>query len=261
MYQLNGLVKDMGGWMKMLGIDWKSTDSDARAEALRKSVPVYGTGTESSTGTGEARTALLRQQQLQRDYIDGLIADGVGKQELDAALADMEKMKSAQLAANQWSDGMLTIGNNIDDTFWKMREKSADGDAARASFEESTAMLANSFQSALEVHNQGQLNYIAMLASKSTSLQTALLSAKDMTAEGFEELAKLTETSAKKFSEDARAMSKSMSADKPPPAAVNIGSATFNLFQYFDDDPDCVAIVFHRDVVQAATSRKSAQLR
>lgn len=131
-----------------------------------------------------------------------------------------------------------------------------------ASQDANVAVLANGFQAAMAAGNTGTQQYIASLLAKSEALQLAFLQSSAMTAEGFDGLAEMVAGQAKGFADKLKQKADFApgSAAKPdvPKIAFN-GGQSFKIQQDFrDEDPDRIAIVFQKGILESAERRLQA---
>jgi len=136
-----------------------------------------------------------------------------------------------------------------------------DSAEIQGKLDEQVQAIATGFSAAMQAHNEGAGQYIATMLGKSTTLQDAFLRSADLTAEGFEQLAKLVEGSSGSFAEKLREIAGMKSGATTPaaPKVVMTGGQTFKIEQNFrDQDPDRVALVFERDLMKLAERRLQA---
>lgn len=147
----------------------------------------------------------------------------------------------------------------VADVFRRLEETGGVGDL---DVSKPVAMIDEGFTAAMKSNNVAVQQYIADILVKSKSLQGAFLQASGLTAEGFESLASLVEGASKEFADKLKqvaSIESAKSAAKPEAPKVVFNGATINIKQDFrNQDPDRVAIVFRRDIAQAATRRYSA---
>lgn len=122
--------------------------------------------------------------------------------------------------------------------------------------------VGSSFTKAMNAQNVGAQQYIANLLAKSEGLQSAFLASANLTSEGFEALASMVESQSSEFAELLRgraAEGKKSAATPAAPKIVMTGGQTFNVKQDFrDQDPDRVAIMFEKGIVQTIERRLGA---
>lgn len=122
------------------------------------------------------------------------------------------------------------------------------------------SVISRQFQAAQEANNQGAMQYIANLLTRSQELRQAFLQSADMTSEGYKWLADLTQQSAGEFSDSLKRLAEEAAKKEKKTASAPIvnfnGGQTFKIQQDFrDQDPDKVFYVMQRDVLAAATRR------
>lgn len=122
------------------------------------------------------------------------------------------------------------------------------------------------YTTAWQTHNEGAMKYIANMLGQSKAMREAFLTSADMTAEGFQSLAKTVRELGADFSEEfggqlsniAKAEMELKAKNAAPQVNFN-GGQVFKIQQDFrDQDPDRVVVSFEKRFTQAAVSRVQA---
>jgi hypothetical protein len=227
---------------------------------------------ETQGGKSEAE----QDQDARKRYFEGMAANPTmgamdargmkGFEEIRAAyIATAQELGEDARAAGQLADKAWAAHRAVREMVGPVEEAAKMFDAFDASLKagmipdeasiatsaQLVSQVAGSFTKALEVQNAGAQKYIADLMIKSEGLRNAFLAGADLTAEGFEALAKLVEGGSKDFADmlRGRAAEKGGGATPAAPKIVMNGGQTFKVQQDFrDQDPDRVALVFERDI-------------
>lgn len=266
--QMVGLEKETG----------KESTRGAAIGALLGGLPAMAVGALVGGNMAEERKAAEARLRALEQWKENASFEEWTDQELQ----HLEKVRDA-LKANAKEVGKTTIEiDQMANEVWRAREANANlvkpmREAAQSFqdlFKQEGGMvdveqqnqlintIASGFQNAQSVQNQGAMVYVASLLTKSKDLQTAFLQSANMTAEGFNSLADLVQDKAGDFAESLRGLGKAEAAKASKPEMPKIhmsGGQTFKIQQDFrDQDPDRVAIAFHRDVSRAAVARIAA---
>ncbi len=121
-------------------------------------------------------------------------------------------------------------------------------------------VIANVFSQAMAAQDAGAQAYVANLLAKSQVLQTAFLMSSEMTGAGFDALADLVQGQAEGFADKLRQKADLIGGTKADVPKVQFnGGQSFKIQQDFrDEDPDKIALVFTKGVLDSAEKRLQA---
>jgi hypothetical protein len=172
-------------------------------------------------------------------------------------------VKAARDAARAASDeaDAIEIAAQKATTYSEALKRGVSSDAIVEGMAQSVGVISSAFAKAQGAANQGAEKYVADLLLGSKTLQGAFLEAGKLSAEGFEELAKLVEGGSGDFAKALRERGASArKVGSPSPPTINMtGGQTFKIQQDFrDQDPDRVAIALEEGIGRLVTRRVAA---
>lgn len=252
----------VGAWA--LAIDqWKKLmdetgggKSEAEQDQAARKTSLEGMIAKPDAGQWNAKS-LKGFEDLRKAYVDGATALG---EDSRVAGEFADKAYRAHLAFRQTVQPVEEAGAAIDKLAIAAQFFPEEAGQMSEQTDTAVAAIAGAFTKASAAHNDAATAYIANMLTKSTEVQKAFLMSADLTAEGFDALAKLVEGSSMGFADKLREIGgEKARGGAGTPAAPTIqmtGGQTFNIKQDFrDQDPDRVFVTFETDVMKAATRR------
>jgi hypothetical protein len=230
---------------------------------------------ETNGGKGDNRMSFEALQERFQEMIDNPDS-GVWD---DRQLASFEHMRenitrlAEELGENSSAAGALADAafnahramrnqlEGIDAIAQSLESLDTGSDEGIATEKAGVDIIANVFTQAMTASDAGTQAYIANMLAKSQALQNAFLMSSDMTGAGFDALAELVKGQAEGFADKLRQKADlAGSSAKPDVPKVQFnGGQSFKINQDFrDEDPNKVALVFTKGVLDAAEKRLQA---
>ncbi len=197
------------------------------------------------------QAAIQNFDHMRKSLVD--LAGSVGE---SSAVAG--QLADAAYAAHQGVRAML---QPLDDVAHSLEQMDQNGADAMESSKAGVDVLANVFSQAMAAGDAGTQAYVANLLAKSQALQTAFLVSSDMTAGGFDALAELVKGQAEGFADKLKQKADFAPGGAKPdvPKVQFNGGQTFKVQQDFrDEDPDRIALVFQKGILDSAEKRLQA---
>lgn len=243
--EFRDLVKQEGGIAGLLHGE-SERNRQAQEEYLRK----------MAAGTS-GRQAGHQLGKLSGEYLANTANTGGN---MAQAQALVKAARDAARAANDEADA-IEIAAQKATTYSEALKRGVSSDAIVEGMAQSVGVISSAFAKAQGAANQGAEKYVADLLLGSKTLQGAFLEAGKLSAEGFEELAKLVEGGSGEFAKALRERGASArKVGSPGPPTINMtGGQTFKIQQDFrDQDPDRVAIALEEGIGRLVSRRVAA---
>lgn len=248
-----GLAVDQ--WRKLMDETGGGKSEGEQDQAARKANFAKMTAAPDAGAWSPAQQAGF--DALRKAYVDGATAIG---EDSRAAGELADKAYQAHAALRATVVPVEQAADAIQEMTIAAQFYPEQADQMAAQTDTAVAAIASSFMKASVGHDAAAEGFIANLLTKSTDVQKAFLMSADMTAEGFDELAKLVEGGASGFADKLReiggAKAKGGAASPAAPKIQMTGGQTFNIAQNFrDGDPDRILVSFQDDVTKFAERR------